>query len=124
MKNTLQDNASARLASKKRSISYIFEVSSLKRLVLMLLLAIALPNIAFADSSSATQNRDGKLARTSADSANALQTKSTVGLAVSIPEPGTLCLLGAGLLGLAVLTRRKLRAKESLSANLVESSGD
>jgi hypothetical protein len=120
MKNTLQDNAAAGFASKQRSISYIPEVSSLKRFALMLLLTIALPTIGFADSSSAKSPQA---------SANSLQTKSNAGIAesaplASLPEPGTLCLVGTALLGLAVLTRRKLKAKESLNASLVESSGD
>jgi hypothetical protein len=123
MKTTVHTNAVARFASKQCSIPYIPEVSSLKRLVFMLLLAIALPTIAFADSNPA---RDVNAAQTSAATATIVKANAVAqptGV-IRVPEPGILCLLGTGLLGLAVVMRRKLKAKESLNAALVESSGD
>jgi hypothetical protein len=135
MKNTFQSNEYAGFASKLRSIPYASEVFYLTRLVLILL-AIALPVTVFADSGRTVQNSGGNLAQASVASlnsvpakANASRLKSNGGVAqltapASIPEPGTLCLLGAGLVGLASFMRRKFRAKGSLAGNLAESSGD
>lgn len=60
-----------------------------KKIVILTFLVLALPLTAFADGTVAS---------------------SVVNLITTLPEPSTLGLLGAGLIGFAVVIRRKLKA--------------
>jgi len=86
----------------------------LKRLVFFLLLASLVP-AAFADSSQSTptSSESPSAAPASATTVQFKNGKADSGSfsLSSIPEPGRLCLLGTGLLGVAGFMRRRLRAK-------------
>jgi hypothetical protein len=60
-----------------------------KKIVILTFLVLALPLTAFADGTVAS---------------------SVVNLITTLPEPSTLGLLGSGLIGFAVVIRRKLKA--------------
>ena len=107
----------------------------LKRLALLLLIAMTLPVAALADSTPVIQSGGDKLSQSeTATGSSAVNTapgqfkaknaaiERSIPLA-SLPEPGTLCLLGTALLGLAGLMRRKLRSKEPLAGDLIQ-AGD
>jgi hypothetical protein len=128
-----QTNDSLGIASKQRSTWNHPRPDHLKPLVLMLLLALALPLMAFAADSPAIQVGGGELTQASAGSPTSVpagaQFKPSPSVirqssAMAIPEPGTLCLLGTGLLGLAGLMRRRSKAKQPLPVALDQPSGD
>jgi hypothetical protein len=136
-----QGNGTARSASKQRSMSNISEALRLRRFLLIrffviLMLAIALSIAAFADSSSQQPGAGGQLVSAGAGNSNPIASNSHAArfnsnaagtkqsVLASIPEPGTLCLFGTGLLGLAGLMRRRLRAKQSLPGDVAQPAGD